>query len=243
VALLASVAGLFFLVRAMNTEGLRESPTVRVFLFGTPYVSEQASALASLPYYVLTVVCLSLGTLGLAVRDDTARRLAGHWLATATVVGLATTLLRFCLEKVAAPESIAFAVGVTWFPPIVGVFFALNARAQGLGIGAFLGALLKYALAVRGFVTLLMLVATMLHLGTHYDVSSVTTMTMWGKTFTFEPGSFRQFRVLALEPQLGVWPLITLTLGSLAGGLAVLAQSLRGPRPAPVPLPAPQLDR
>ncbi len=240
-ALLASLAGLLFLVRAVNSEGLNESPTVRVFLFGTPYVSERAAASASLPYYVLTAVCLSLGTLGLAVRDDVARKLARHWLATAIVLGFATSLLRFCLEKVAAPGPLTFVMGVTWFPPIVGAFFAVAVREEGGGVTAFLSALLRYALAVRGFVTLMMAAATALRLGTHYDVSSVRTMYMWGRTLWFVPGTFYQFRVLALEPQLGVWPLITIVTGSLGGivGLA-LAGLTGGPRAGVLPVPAAQ---
>ena len=69
-AVLTSAGGVFFLVLALNTEGLRESPSVGSFLIGTPYVSGTVSASASLPYYVVTGVLLALGFLGLAAGDE-----------------------------------------------------------------------------------------------------------------------------------------------------------------------------
>src|SRR5262249_49691399 len=92
-ALLARIARMAFPIQAVNSEGLRESPTVAAFLLGSPYVTQSASASASLPYYILTGVCLLLGTIGLALSDDVARRLARHWLATAIGLTIAVTLL------------------------------------------------------------------------------------------------------------------------------------------------------
>ena len=50
-----------------------------------------ASASASLRYYVVTAVCLLLGTAGLAVPDETAGRLRRHWVGTAIALSLGNT--------------------------------------------------------------------------------------------------------------------------------------------------------
>src|SRR5207247_731014 len=84
-AVLTSGLGVLFLVGALRAEGHREAATMAVVVLGPAYVTEQASASASLPYYVLTGVCLLLGTAGFAVGDATARRLGSHWMATAVV--------------------------------------------------------------------------------------------------------------------------------------------------------------
>src|SRR6266545_1796525 len=68
-ALATSGAGLVFLILALHTQGLRESASTAVFLLGRPYVTEQVSASASLPYYVATALCLLLGTAGLALSE------------------------------------------------------------------------------------------------------------------------------------------------------------------------------
>lgn len=223
-ALLASGAALGFLVAAMNTEGVREAPTVAVYLGGSPYVTERASASASLPYYVLTGICLLLGTAGLAVGDETARRIGDRWMATAIVVSLLITGARFLLEKVAAPRMWTWSVGVTWLAPVVGAFFALNLRGEGKGLRHIAGALLLYGLAVRGAVASLMVVASTLKLGSHYDVSSVVRISnpITHAISEFEPGSFRQVLQLGVVPQLFFWPVYTLVAGLVGAGVAVL---------------------
>lgn len=221
-AILTSAAGLGFLVLAMRTEGLRESPTMAVFLLGTPYVTGQASASASLPYYLATSVCLLLGTLGLAVRDETARDLARRWLETAIVLSLLITAVRFGLEKVAAPPVWTRAVGVTWLAPVVGAFFALNLRAEGKGLRPLVKALLLYGIAVRGAVAALMVVASTLSLGSHYDVSPLVLIRFAGSEYEFASGSFRQILLLAILPQIVVWPVYTVVVGLLGAGLALL---------------------
>ena len=65
-----SGAGLAFLFLALNTGGLRESASTGAFLIGTPYVTGTVSASASLPYYVMTGLCLLLGTTGLALPES-----------------------------------------------------------------------------------------------------------------------------------------------------------------------------
>ena len=63
----SSAVGLIMLMLALNTEGQREAPTTAEFLLSGRYVTGHVSASASLPYYVITAVCLLLGTAGLVV--------------------------------------------------------------------------------------------------------------------------------------------------------------------------------
>src|SRR5918999_3938584 len=91
----ASVAALVFLIVALNTAGHREAETVGSFVLGSSYVAGHASASASLRFYVMTAVCLLLGTIGLAIPERAAARLAEHWLATAVGLTVAATALRF----------------------------------------------------------------------------------------------------------------------------------------------------
>jgi hypothetical protein len=228
-ALLMSVLGVLFLVSALRAEGHREAATTAVVILGPAYVTDQASASASLRYYVMTAVCLLLGTAGLAVSDEIARRLASRWMATAIVLSLLVTATRFALEKAAAPSSWTRPIGVTWLPPIVGAFFALNASREGLGLRTVARSLLGYGLAVRGFVALLMVVATTLRLGSHYDISALGYVKnpMSGRWYEFAAGSFDQLFLLGLLPQLVFWPVYTVMAGMI-GALAALVLASRG---------------
>jgi hypothetical protein len=220
-AVLSSAAGLLCLILAMNTEGFRESPTMAVFLVGAPYVTERASASASLPYYVLTATCLLLGVAGLGVGDELARGLSRRWLATAVGLSVGIIALRFLLEKIAAPWPLTQAVGITGLAPVVGAYFAVCLRSEAKGIRALLRALLVYAVSVRGALAALMIVATTLRLGSHYDISPMILVRnpFTGAVYTFEPGSLAQIVNVVLIPQLLVWPLYTLLTGLLAAWL------------------------
>jgi hypothetical protein len=103
-ALFTSACGMVFLVLGLQTEGLRESPTVGSLLMGAPYVAERVSASASLPYYVVTGVLLALGFLGLAAGDGAIGELSRRPLLNAAILSWAVTGLRVVLEKAAAPE-------------------------------------------------------------------------------------------------------------------------------------------
>jgi hypothetical protein len=221
-ALATSGAGLVFLILALNTQGLRESASTAVFLMGRPYVTEQVSASASLPYYVATALCLLLGTAGLALSEDAARVVRERWLATAIVLSLAVTATRFWLEKVAAPPAWCYAVGITWLAPVVGAFFALNLRREGKARAALAEALLLYGIAVRAAVAALMVAASMLRLGSHYDVSALAWVQnpFTGRVYHFVPGSFSQVWSVGVIPQLAVWPVYTVLAGMLAAALA-----------------------
>ncbi len=222
VALFTSAAGFLFLISALGAEGSREASSTAAFLVGATYVTDQASASASLPYYVLTGVCLLLGTAGLAAGEDGAQRLQHHWFATATGLSLGITALRFCLEKVAAPHAWAMLAGVTWIAPAVGAFFAVNLREEGRGLRSLAGALLAYGFAVRAAVAALMVLASTQGLGSHYDVSMLVRVKnpLSGATLDFIPGSAAQLLYLAVVPQLVFWPVVTAFTGLVGAGLA-----------------------
>ncbi|HUG53526.1 MAG TPA: hypothetical protein VMR21_07990, partial [Vicinamibacteria bacterium] len=179
-ALLTSAAGLVMLVVALSAHGQRDALTTGQFLLGGAYVTGHASASASLRYYVAMAACLLLGTAGLALPDDAARRLDRHWVAAAVGLSFVVTALRFTLEKVAAPMSWTHPVGITWLAPVVGAVFLRHAREEGKGLRALVGWLFAYALGARGTVALLMVVASVLSLGSHYDLSAVSSVRGWG---------------------------------------------------------------
>jgi hypothetical protein len=222
-ALATSGAGLVFLVLALQTQGLRESASTAVFLLGRPYVTEHVSASASLPYYIATALCLLLGTAGLALSEDAVRVVGERWMAAAIALSLAVTATRFWLEKVAAPPAWCYAMGVTWLAPVVGAFFAINLRREGKPRAALASALLVYGFAVRATVAALMVAASMLRLGSHYDVSALSWVQnpFTGGVYHFVPGSFSQVFTVAVIPQLAVWPVFTVLAGVLGATLAL----------------------
>jgi len=232
-AVLTSALGVLFLVSALRAEGQQEAATTAVVILGPAYVTEQATASASLRYYVMTAVCLLLGTAGLAVSDETARRLGSRWMTTAIVLSLLVTATRFALEKAAAPASWTWPIGVTWLPPIVGAYFGLNARKEGRGLRSVAWSLLAYGFVVRAGVALLAVVATMLRLGSHYDLSNLVVIRnpLTGQWHQFVSRSFEQLFFLSLLPQLVFWPAYTVAAGML-GALAAMLLSSRqlGPR-------------
>lgn len=222
-ALTVSGAGLVFLVLATSTEGFRETQSTTVFLVGPPQVTGLASASASLPYYVLTALCLLLGTLGVVASDAAAQFIVRRYLVWAVAVSLLVILVRFLLEKAAAPADWTKAFGVFWLPPVVGAWFYLRNRAEGAGVGRLPVSLLGYALFVRGVVAALYVVATRFRLGSHFDLSSITWAEgPWGRVYHFEPGSFTQLVSLAIVPQLVVWPSFTLVAGLLGAAMAAV---------------------
>jgi hypothetical protein len=243
-----SVAGLAFLVAALQAEGLRESATTAVVLLGPASFTATASASASLYYYVLTALCLLLGFAGIVLGEPLARWLEDRWLLSAVAVGCLVTVARFLLEKSAAPAPLIQTVGVTPMAPVAGAYIATCLRGEGTGWGPLLRALVAYAFLVRGFVALVGVVATLRGLGTHYDVSGLTWISpaLLGQQYTFVAQSARQIVWLTLLPQLVVLPVYTIVTGLLGGGLARLVLGARpGARaasPDPTPLPAGDRD-
>jgi hypothetical protein len=246
-SVLASAVGLIFLVVAVSSEGLHEARTVSVFLLGAPYLTEIATASASLPYYVLTGVLLLVGTATLAVGDEVAPVLVRRPTATAIALSIGVTVLRLLLEKVAAPSPLTRLFGLVWMAPVVGAFLLAALRAEGRGFGAFLGRVLIYAFAVRSFVASLYLGATWLHLGSHFDLSTVSKVVApWGRVYWLTPGSLDQLSRLVLLPQLVVWPAYTLLAALIGAAILQIVVSAWPGRsspvfPPPVPVaPAPQ---
>jgi hypothetical protein len=229
IALASSAVGLIMLMLALNTEGQREAPTTAEFLLSGRYVTGHVSASASLPYYVITGVCLLLGTAGLVVPDHQARRLDGHWFAAAVLLSLGMTALRFALEKVAAPTSWTNLIGVTWLGPVVGAYFLLHLSERGLGMRAVALRLLGYALVVRSTVTLLMVAATTYRLGSHYDLSGFTEVRVpiIGARYHFQSGSWDQIAFLGAVPQLTVYVAFTVATGLIGAWLFALATTAR----------------
>ena len=233
IAVLMSAAGVFFLILAMNTEGVRETPTVSVFLLGRGYVTQRTEALASLPYYLMTGVALLLGTAGLALPERLTEPLRDRWLLWAIALAFLVTLLRFALEKLAAPQPWTQAVGITWAAPVVGAFCWHNVRRERRGIGALLMALLLYGFGSRAAVAGLMAAASGFRLGSHYDVTPLARVAnpITQQVYEFEPGSLRQILSLGVLPQLGIWPFYTV-LSGLIGVLVYIALSGLVPRAA-----------
>src|SRR5688572_24986744 len=224
ISLAMSAVGVLFLVFALGAEGHREAETTAQFLIGSGYVTGHAWASVSLPYYVVTAVCLLLGTATLGISDEIARRVDRHWLLAAVVVSVLVTAVRFSLERVVAPSSWSMAVGVTWLAPVVGALFLARLREEGRGWGALAVHLTAYGLLVRGVVAALMVVATRLRLGTHYDVAALyrVRMPFSGRVYTFEPGSFSQLMNVAVIPQLTFWVCYTLLAGLLGAAVYTL---------------------
>jgi hypothetical protein len=223
VSLGAGGAGIAFLVAAIRAEGLRASSITSVVILGPAFRTATASASASLYYYVLTGTCLLLGFAGLALGEALSRWFAPRFLASSVAVACLVTLVRFLLEKSAAPPLLVQAVSVTWMAPVAGAYLATCLGGVRQGLRPLLKTLAAYAFLVRGPVALLGLVATLHALGTHYDVSGLTAvpLALAGGTRAFVPGSARQIFWLTLLPQLVLWPAFTVLAG-LAGGLAAL---------------------
>ncbi|MET0554004.1 MAG: hypothetical protein ABW221_13255 [Vicinamibacteria bacterium] len=221
-----SGAGLAFLFLALNTGGLRESASTGAFLIGTRYVTGTVSASASLPYYVMTGLCLLLGTTGLALPESSVAHWRKHWLLIAIVLSLATSALRLVLELAAAPPAWTWAAGVTQLAPLVGAFFALSVHAERGSWKRIAGSLLAYGLAARGGIAVLYVLATSLHLGSHYDLSAAEIAVrnpLTGVTHHYAAGSFAQLVNLAIVPQLVFWPVYTVIAGLLGAAVALLA--------------------
>jgi hypothetical protein len=154
------------------------------------------------------------------------------------VVSALATVVRFALEKAAAPREWIWAVGVTWLAPLVGAFLALRFREEGRGLRALAVALLVYGLAARGFVALTYVVATLGHFGSHYDLSAAWVELrdpLTGTARMFDPGSVAQMLVVVAVPQVVVWPIYTLVAGLVGAAAVALVTAARRPRRVTLP--------
>jgi hypothetical protein len=223
-AVSACFAGVAFLLAAIRAEGLRESAITSMVIVGPASHTETAAASASLHYYVLSGACLLLGFVDLAAGDALSRWLAPRFLASSVAVAWLVTLVRFLLERSAAPPLLSRAVGVTGMAPVAGAYIATCLHAAKPGWRPLLRTLAGYGLLARTFVALVGTLATMRALGTHYDVSALTVvpLPLVGGSRTFLPGGIAQVFWLTLLPQLLLWPLITVAAGA-AGALPARA--------------------
>lgn len=165
-----------------------------------------------------------MGTAALAVNEAGARWLGRNWTGVAIGYSLAVSGLRFMLERAAAPQTLSYAVGITWLAPLIGIYFAMNIRREGGGAFRLLRSLAIYGLATRAAVAALVVLATRLELGSHYDISALTRVRSFlsGREYVFESASWRQIVELAVVPQILVWPIFTVLVGGVAGGVALV---------------------
>ncbi len=229
-AIVSSLAGLACLVAGMRAEGSREAAMTSAVLLGTSSRTAIESAQASYYYYVLTAACLLLGFGALVLGEPLARWLATRPVLHCSAVAWWLTLVRFLLEKSAAPPLLAQAIGVTWMIPVAGAYLAVTLPAGAEGLRPLARRLLAYALLVRSAVALTSVAATQLRLGTHYDVSNLTSLRLGstGYLLAFAPAGWWQLLWLTLLPQLVAWTAITL-LVALPCGIAA-RQLLARPR-------------
>ncbi len=232
-ALAASLLGLGFLLVALNTEGVREASSVSGFLLGAAFVHTRVSASASVPWYLLTAVCLLLGVAGLALGERAAESLRRRFFWSAVGLTCAVALLRFAFEKAAAPMALARLFGVVWLAPVVGAFLLRNLEPDDPRASRLTRALLAYALLTRGFVVGLYAVVSALRLGTHFDITPVTRARLPGSAgvIEFASGSALQFATFVLVPQMTLWVGYTLLAGWCGALLAGRAHFHAARRP------------
>ena len=146
-----------------------------------------------------------------------------HLWKIPALFALCVTLLRFTLEKFSAPESLAEAVGIGWLTFPFAVYFAWKAlRWRELFVNLAL-----FILAARVPVVLLMVFASYLHWGTHYDISGLTHLdTQWGR-LNYQPNSLRQHLHIIYLAQLVIMPLYNLAIGMITGAAVFFLKTLR----------------
>jgi hypothetical protein len=117
----------------------------------------------------------------------------------------------------------------------MGALFLDRLRAEGKGLPALLRVLFAYALAVRGAVAALMLAASSLKLGSHYDVTAFTAVRIGAELRQFRPGSWAQILALGVAPQLTFWVAYTVLAGLLGAGVFAAVLWMRGRAVTPQP--------
>ena len=167
-----------------------------------------ALASASLTYYVLTAACLSLGFAGLVFGDRLSRWLVPRFLLSSVAIAWLLTIVRFLLEKSAAPPSSCASSGSPgWRPSLAPTSPAASQASRASGIASRDRWRLTRSWSA-GSSPPSGVTATLERLGSHYDVSGVTAvrLALTDIVYSFEPGSAVQ--------------LLWLTIGTAAPGLA-----------------------
>ncbi|MDA2930186.1 hypothetical protein MYX84_09610 [Acidobacteria bacterium AH-259-O06] len=216
------LAGLVSIGVAPFVNGVYSQPVI-LFIGGpNPYQVEDIQR---------SFTSLSLG-IGIALLSLWVLTCWGHrlpWkspLGQAVKFSIAIIILRVYFEKLGVLPNIAMLIGIIWLILPLSIYFALEA-AKGGSQRRFWTWLLSYAFAIRILILALMVLATYFHLGTHFDNSSITTYTVFGKVEKVEAGSWDQYRNLIVFPQMVLWPAVTLTVGVIIGWPTYLISSRR----------------
>lgn len=206
-AALALVAGLGLAGYGAGLDGERGAATRALFLNHHCVVDEPRAPAALLPLAAAFALIAAAGA-GLAGGQRISPRdlpLSRPLLMAASLV-----LLRFAIDRAAAPEPLAHAFGLVWMIPGLALFAHVRARApvRDLALVALL-VRLPAAAAVGA--------ATAFDLGSHFSLVRVERIAApWrAAPIVFEPGSLQQFAALGLLPQLVIWPLLALAAGAL----------------------------
>ncbi|MCC7171827.1 MAG: hypothetical protein IT459_15380 [Planctomycetes bacterium] len=127
------------------------------------------------------------------------------------VLGLGVIAGRFALDRAAAPEPVAHAVGLLWWSVAIGPYLRIRDRSVGMSA-------LRLALATRLVVVALNVLATRNEWGTHFSLERVQRVALpfVDAVFVAPPGSLRQFLVLVVLPQLVIWPMLTASIAVVA---------------------------
>jgi hypothetical protein len=139
-----------------------------------------------------------------------------HPVAKAAGLTLLVMLLRVFLEKLGLPLGLVTFFGIIWLIVPVAAYLGIEAARAG-SLGRFWAWMLGYTYGIRVFIVGVMLVATSLRLGTHYDNSAATRFTAFGREVVLQPGTWVQYRTLIVLPQLVLWAGLTLLAGLVVG--------------------------
>jgi hypothetical protein len=144
------------------------------------------------------------------------------WIIPAAIA-LGITSLRFTLEKLEVSQTVVDAVGIGWLTLPFAIYFALRVRRWA----ELFTNLALYALAARIPVAILMILASYLHWGSHYDISSLTHLdTQWGR-LNYEANSFRQHLHIIYLAQLVIMPIYGIITGMIAGAGVFLLRKFK----------------
>src|SRR5262249_45096976 len=127
-------------------------------------------------------------------------------------------------EKFGISQSVAEVVGIGWLTVPFAIYFALRGhRWRELFVNLAL-----FVWSARAPVVILMVLASYLRWGTHYDISSLSHLdTQWGR-LNYQPNSFRQHLHVIYLAQLVIMPLYNMVTGSLTGGAILALKMAKG---------------
>lgn len=211
----AIAGGIVLTLGAATVEGQRSSRLRALFLHHHCVVDEPSAPAAQLPM-LLGIVALAGGFL--ALRAKPSRSLP---LSTPIVVASAIAILRFGVDRAAAPEAIAHAFGVLWLVPVLGAYAAVRGATGASSSIARDLAVLAFATRTPAFA--LNAITTYCDLGSHYSLARVARIAIpfASDPVVFEPRSISQFLALSAVPQLVLWPILTFFLANVCAQFVV----------------------